>query len=103
MNPFHTIPKEKRLQVEADILHLVQGIIYRPNIYTEAWSAWSLQQLASLINDPNLYLKMSLPVMASKLALMEPPSEKENRQSKDIKPSELQLTSLTLLGMLMEP
>jgi serine/threonine protein kinase len=103
LNAFSYIPRDKFLQLEADILRLVQGIIYRPNIYTEAWSAWSLQQLAPLINDPNLYLKMSIPAMASKLALLEPPSEKENRQSKDMKPSELKLTTPTLLGMLMGP
>lgn len=101
LNPFYSIPKERRLQVEADILSLIQGVIYRPNIYTEAWSAWSLQQLAPLVNDPNIYLKVSIPAIASKLALLEPPTEKEARQSKEIKPLALQLVSSQLLNELI--
>jgi serine/threonine protein kinase len=74
---------EPLLAIEAKILRVLKGIIYPPNIYTTAWSAWSLEQLYPLIYLPNEYIRQDFPTLASKLALLEPASERENRKNKD--------------------
>lgn len=71
------------LEIEAKILRVLRGIIYPPDIYTVAWSAWSLEQLYPLIYLPNEYIRQDFPTLASKLALLELASERENRKNKD--------------------
>lgn len=74
---------ELLLDIEAKILRLLKGIIYPPNLYTVAWSAWSLEQLYPLLYLPSQYVHQDFPTLASKLALLEPASERETRKDKD--------------------
>lgn len=101
LDRFENISPEKLMAVEANILKEIQGIIYRPNIYTVAWSAWSLQQLAPLIQKSHEYLSIDMSLLAAKLALLEPTSEKEHRQSKNIPATTLTLTASTFLDQIL--
>lgn len=65
------------------IIKQLDGVLYIRNLYTEAWSLWSLVKMYPYTDVPDGFSGDPRD-LATKIAKIEPPIERENRQSKDI-------------------